>query len=55
MKKSGGSRKSGGGKRTKQVTKKIITHRETAIFPYKSSRDISGKFTLNSDREKAMG
>lgn len=59
-KKSGG-RSSGGHKsskpryKTKTVTKKVVTHRETVRFAYKSCRDISGKFVLNCERKKAMG
>ena len=59
-KKSGG-RSSGGHKsskpryKTKTVTKKVVAHRETVRFAYKSCRDISGKFVLNCERKKAMG
>ena len=64
--KKGGARKShskGGGRskgvrhhsRTTTKVKKVVTHRETVTFPYKSCRDISGVFTLDCGREKAMG
>ena len=54
--KSGG-RKSGGRKRsrTRTTVKKVVTHRETAIFPYYSCRDVSGLFQLKNSREEAMG
>jgi hypothetical protein len=54
--KSGG-RKSGGRKRSRTRTsvKKVVTHRETAIFPYYSCRDVSGLFQLKNSREEAMG
>ena len=54
--------RTGGGKtshapryRTKTVRKKVVTHRETVRFPYISSRDISGAFKLNCERDQAMG
>ena len=51
----GGGHSSGPRYRTKTVTKKVVTYRETAYFPYSSCIDVSGAFTLNCDREKAMG
>ena len=41
--------------RTKTVRRKVVTHRETVRFPYASSRDVSGPFRLDCDREHAMG
>ena len=58
-KKSGGSRRvgnsSGGKRRTRTRTKRVVTHRETATFPYYSCRDVSGLFQLKNSREEAMG
>ena len=41
--------------RTKTVTKKVVTHRETVHFAYKSCKDISGKLVLNYDRKQEFG
>ena len=54
----GGGGGRGGGGHTPRVTKhtkKIVTWRETAYFPYYSARDVSGLFQLNNSREAAMG
>ena len=56
--KSGGRRSGGGrrtGTRTRTSTRKVVTHRETVIFPYYSCRDVSGLFQLKNSREEAMG
>ena len=50
-KSSGGRRKT----RTRTRTRKVVTHRETATFPYYSCRDVSGLFQLKNSREEAMG
>ena len=62
VKKSSGFSKSRGGRkigsrkpRTRTKVKKVVTHRETTTFPYSSSRDISGPFVLDCERDKAMG
>jgi len=41
--------------RTRKVERKVVTHRETVVFPYYSVRDISGTFVVSCSREKAMG
>ena len=54
-KKGGAHKKSGGHRRVSHQTRTITTYRETAYFPYYSSRDVSGLFEINNSREEAMG
>ena len=53
---TGGAHRAGGGHhRVSRQTRRITTYRETAYFPYYSSRDVSGLFEINNSREDAMG
>ena len=52
---SRGHRIGGGHHRIRHSRRKITTYRETAYFPYYSSRDVSGLFEINNSRDDAMG
>ena len=53
---TGGAHRTGGGHpRVSHQRRRITTYRETAYFPYYSSRDVSGLFEINNSREEAMG
>ena len=53
---TGGAHRTGGGHpRVSHQRRRITTYKETAYFPYYSSRDVSGLFEINNSREEAMG